>query len=909
MPVQDRCRSVNDFDTTEGLKAALKSPHVRVAFDETARTTIDSSSIADNEDTVSIASSVEEQQELDWVLNNYNAQLSCTQSLAQELKRLQCLKSYLLLDSPREPSFERLTALASRMFRVPIALVSVVDLGRQWFMSNRGLGDARETPRSLAFCAHAILSTEDLFIINDASQDTRFQENPLVTGPPHIRFYAGAPLTCPEGYKLGTFCIIDSKPRHSGLSLEEKQNLRELAALAVDAMVQRKRDISSQQQNGSQLIACTAHDLLTPLNGVQMSLSLLLEDDNFSSKLTSLQTELLSTATSCTTVMNRICQHAISSFRTSTAGNHATTTDSSSSGHVVISELVQNLQMVMESYPKSVPLYITVDHDVPPVIVSNDLKVFRSALNYLTNACKKTTKGKVHLKISVDESKHQLLWECHDTGPSIPTEQYPFLFRPFLEQLSEKEEDCMCASDDNNSAMNNLGLGLYSVANEIGGMGGLYGFRPRPEGGAIFWFSIPLKLPNNTFRSMQGTHRASYKDLPELAQAQTVQLTREAESLAFKIQTLSNSRSPHSSLLDEAIMMPSDNDIDGSYVHVSHKQNEAQEIETTSRAAMENYDESLLNPNERIRRALVIDDSIVIRKSLSRALSKLGFDVSTAVDGLEGLKDLQSNVYDVVFCDFLMPVMDGLDCVQQYRDWEVIHRPWIQQYIVGISAHASEKDTEKGLSVGMNDFKAKPVTLQILKELESSTELQQVRETLDTILVNSETINGVKHSAPLQVDEESPQSLHKQEKPNHGPVCLVGEHSTSVCKSMRQIMEDNAWNPVLVNDGEDALRLLKMRNWDAVFLDEELPRLDGIRVIERFRAWEKDHRVARQRNVFLISESLVPSPSHGSVSAAYPEGFDSALGKPILPPNLVQLLAAVAENLAISSASDHIVMR
>ena len=94
------------------------------------------------------------------------------------------------------------------------------------------------------------------------------------------------------------------------------------------------------------------------------------------------------------------------------------------------------------------------------------------------------------------------------------------------------------------------------------------------------------------------------------------------------------------------------------------------------------------------------------------------------------------------------------------------------------------------------------------------------------------------------------------------------------------------------------LRLLKMRNWDAVFLDEELPRLDGIRVIERFRAWEKDHRVTRQRNVFLISQSLVPNPSNGSVSATYPEGFDGALGKPILPPNLVQLLASVAESLA-----------
>ena len=125
---------------------------------------------------------------------------------------------------------------------------------------------------------------------------------------------------------------------------------------------------------------------------------------------------------------------------------------------------------------------------------------------------------------------------------------------------------------------------------------------------------------------------------------------------------------------------------DDSYLQVSHKDNRTEQEETTATtvAAIEKDDASLLNPNKtRIRRALVIDDSVVIRKSLSRALSKLGFDVATAVNGLEGLKDLQSNVYDVVFCDFLMPVMDGLDCVQQYRDWEAIHRPWIQSIHCG----------------------------------------------------------------------------------------------------------------------------------------------------------------------------------------------------------------------------------
>jgi hypothetical protein len=136
---------------------------------------------------------------LDWVLPSFDPENTEVQSMKEELHRLQVLKSYLILDSEREEAFDRITGIASRFFDVPIALVSLVDLGRQWFMSNRGLGNVRETPRKDAFCSHAILSKNNILIVNDAQLDFRFQDNSLVTGPPHIRFYAGAPLICPEG--------------------------------------------------------------------------------------------------------------------------------------------------------------------------------------------------------------------------------------------------------------------------------------------------------------------------------------------------------------------------------------------------------------------------------------------------------------------------------------------------------------------------------------------------------------------------------------------------------------------------------------------------------------------------------------------------------------------------------------
>ena len=151
---------------------------------------------------------------LDWMLPSFDPHTTNVQSMQDELQRLQVLKSYHILDDsnnnnnnnnnkPEEQDFERITRIATRIFGVPIALVSLVDLGRQWFKSNRGLDPStRETSRSLAFCAHAIQSKRDCFIVPDALQDFRFQNSPLVLSPPHIRFYAGAPLICPEGYKV-----------------------------------------------------------------------------------------------------------------------------------------------------------------------------------------------------------------------------------------------------------------------------------------------------------------------------------------------------------------------------------------------------------------------------------------------------------------------------------------------------------------------------------------------------------------------------------------------------------------------------------------------------------------------------------------------------------------------------------
>lgn len=145
-----------------------------------------------------------------------------------EKERIAALRSLDILDTGPEERFDRLTRMAKRMFDVPIALVSLVDENRQWFKSRVGL-DACETGRDISFCGHAILGNE-IFVIEDAQADERFADNPLVTGAPLIRFYAGAPLRHISGHKMGTLCLIDTVPR--SLSEEDMTVLRDLAEMA-----------------------------------------------------------------------------------------------------------------------------------------------------------------------------------------------------------------------------------------------------------------------------------------------------------------------------------------------------------------------------------------------------------------------------------------------------------------------------------------------------------------------------------------------------------------------------------------------------------------------------------------------------------------------------------------------------
>ena len=160
---------------------------------------------------------------------------------ANETQRLAKLRELGVLDTSPERVFDDIALIAKELFGVPIALISLIDADRQWFKANIGL-PARETPRSVSFCGHTIMRDTAL-VVPDATEDPRFHDNPLVTGDPNIRFYAGHPLRLPDGFTIGSLCVIDDTVRDAP-SAEKLAAFAALSRLAIEIFASRAADMA-----------------------------------------------------------------------------------------------------------------------------------------------------------------------------------------------------------------------------------------------------------------------------------------------------------------------------------------------------------------------------------------------------------------------------------------------------------------------------------------------------------------------------------------------------------------------------------------------------------------------------------------------------------------------------------------
>jgi len=202
----------------------------------------------------------------------------CTTPLPEnEADRLAALQSYNIFDTAEEKDFDQLTSLASAICGVPIALITFIDEKRQWFKSHWGT-DITENLRELSFCTHAIASDDEIMIVSDARMDDRFADNPMVTGPTQVRFYAGVPLVNEDGYALGTLCVIDQQVQT--LTPLQIEALKVMGKQVVDKLELKRKVLHLEKANQELLNAnvliqkfasTAAHDIKNPLSSILLT--------------------------------------------------------------------------------------------------------------------------------------------------------------------------------------------------------------------------------------------------------------------------------------------------------------------------------------------------------------------------------------------------------------------------------------------------------------------------------------------------------------------------------------------------------------------------------------------------------------------------------------------------------------
>ncbi|WP_394221355.1 ATP-binding protein [Alteromonas gracilis] len=340
-----------------------------------------------------------------------------------EDERLAELLSYDVLDTEAEQLFDDLTALASQICETPIALISLVDPDRQWFKSRVGL-DAEETSREIAFCSHAILQ-EDVFEIPNACEDPRFFDNPLVTGAPDIRFYAGAPLITPSGHAIGTLCAIDRKPRK--LSESQKASLQTLSKSVVAhlELKRKNRELERTSQFKSDFLSYVSHEIRTPLNAI-----------NTFSRLLEGEAQKLNLPESFTTPLSHVTQ---SGERLLEIVNSVLDIKQIEAGKMRVMPRAVNTNdffthlfslTKIRAEDSGITFSTIIEPSVPESLFFDDTKFGQIALNLLSNAIKFTNHGKA-VKAQVKYKNGNVIFNIVDEGIGMSEEDQKRLFTPF----------------------------------------------------------------------------------------------------------------------------------------------------------------------------------------------------------------------------------------------------------------------------------------------------------------------------------------------------------------------------------------------------------------------------------------------------------------------------------------------
>lgn len=399
-----------------------------------------------------------------------------------ETGRLKKLLEYNILDTPEESDFDELVELASDICEAPISLISLLDDKRQWFKAHQGL-NVRETPKEISFCQHAIRQ-ENIFLVNDALLDLRFKNNPLVTGFPEIRFYAGMPLTTNEGFNLGTLCVIDKVPRtinetqQKALKTIAKQVVKQLDLKLIynkvniynNLLETERAQLLESNKTKDKIFSIVAHDLRTPLINIKSVLELYGEGNFNEEELNFFIKNLIDTVKLTSEMLDGLLIWAKSQLK---------------NVEPIISKFPINELILKEiSFNKS-------NIDKKEILVKTDfcknIEVLSDAemltiviRNLLSNALKFSNFGGVIL-ISTELNDNNLIVRVSDSGKGISKENIVKIF---------KETEYISTYGTNNEK--GIGIGLHLCKALLNKNNGKIWVESEIDKGTTFSFSIPL---------------------------------------------------------------------------------------------------------------------------------------------------------------------------------------------------------------------------------------------------------------------------------------------------------------------------------------------------------------------------------------------------------------------------------
>ncbi|MBB2804035.1 GAF domain-containing sensor histidine kinase [Xanthomonas arboricola] len=385
--------------------------------------------------------------------------LPCAAKPPSEALRLQALRSYGILDTPREAAFEDITRLASIICQTPIALISLVDAERQWFKSELGMGE-RETPLFKSMCAHALLDS-DVLVVPDTREDVRFSRNPLVTGEAPLHFYAGAVLKTSEGLPLGTVCVLDRQPRQ--LSAEQVDALRALARQTM-AQLELRRALQLAEESDryrSRLMAIAGHDLKTPLRTAAYAIDKMRRHANVDS---------VPTLVTARDAINLVARN-LDELATLAAASETATPDLQP---LALEDVLHSVLGVWRQ--PAIDKCLALRHVPTSLRVRSHPTLLTTLLgNLIGNAVKYTERGRV--LVGVRRRPGHAVVEIIDSGIGLNLDHPEQVFQAFRQ--ADPRSD-------------GLGIGLWIVHRTAETLGCEVDVRPRPGGGTCFSVRIPL---------------------------------------------------------------------------------------------------------------------------------------------------------------------------------------------------------------------------------------------------------------------------------------------------------------------------------------------------------------------------------------------------------------------------------